>query len=213
MNLRQHVLLEYRQHQGVRSDIYHNARIALIALLEGCRLWAYDDRTGRSIKAGERVNGCITIGFGFNMSRHHDQQSSRQEWQQAGLGRELFDLVYQGRIALTQREVEQLLHYSLSIRERELIRYCTTRYYLNWHELSPCVKLGIESIYYNQPKTALAALHYIARNQLDEAALEVAYLGMNTCVANRRIAEAVMMCGYNPLTTKVSQNPDIGAHR
>lgn len=107
---------------------------------EGYRTHAYDDHTGKNIKQGEKIYGCITIGCGFNMSRNN----AKKEWQKAGLNLALFEQVKSGKISLNEEQIKQLLIISLNIREQELRNIIH-----NWDNLPSCVKIGLSSTYYN----------------------------------------------------------------
>lgn len=173
-----------------------------IILLEGKTLYAYDDRTGLKISDimheqkmldKRRINGCITVGVGFNMSR----STAKQEWKTSGLDEKLFDKVIAGKAILTHKQVEQLLAYSLYQRRLELIDIFPI-----WHELPIHVQCAIESIWYNCPRLVKDYVFrdYIMSGNYTKAALrlleskhEHLSRSLQDAIYKRRVLECIML--------------------
>lgn len=138
--LKMHIALQIADELGNNIE---QIRTDFICLLEGCRSEAYNDTTGKKIIKGEKIDGCVTIGCGFNMSR----TDAKKEWKIAGLKPNKFNKAFQGNISLSEKEIFALLSSSLKIRENRLKQLIE-----DWALLPSCVRIGLESIYYNSPK-------------------------------------------------------------
>jgi len=128
---------------------------SFIRLHEATRFEAYDDKTAKSVSkilaAGEKTKGNITVGVGFNMDADN-KKGGRKEWDAAfkdNIDKEKpdFDKIYDGKLELTQTQVDQLLDHSLSVRVKELEKI----YEEFWPKLRANEKITIISAYFNCP--------------------------------------------------------------
>jgi len=122
---------------------------------EGVRFEAYDDKTpdkktggGKPIReilaSGGKVVGDRTIGVGFNM----DTGSARKEWESLFHVSVSFDDAYNGKLKLTEEQVDRLLYKSLSTRCQQV-----EEIYENiWSKLRANERITILSLYFNGPK-------------------------------------------------------------
>jgi hypothetical protein len=136
--------------------IYVRYRRLFLIEGEGMRRYAYDDATGKPIKPGVPIQGKVTVGIGFNMSR---KEEAEKEWLEAFRGAVDFEAVKSGQRALTEKEVGRLLEVSLGIREVELKNAYGAGV---WHRLRANERLAIESAYFNAPKLVKRGTQFYA---------------------------------------------------
>jgi hypothetical protein len=119
--------------------LYDSYRAAFITHLEGTHAWAYDDKNNARIRPdGPKPKGNVTVGVGFNM----DANKARDAWNDLFGDSVSFDDVKAGRTKLNPEQIEKLLDYSLTAREKEL----KDAYGPLWRRLAPNERLAIESL-------------------------------------------------------------------
>lgn len=136
------------------SNMFAESVRAFVKVHEEVWLEAYDDgqrdpKTNRAFKiskllaSGRKVEGNRTIGAGFNMNA----VGARAEWQAAFNGTVSFDDAFNGRLKLTEEQVDRLLEISLISRCTEVKKiYSQILYKLKANE-----QLAIISAYFNCP--------------------------------------------------------------
>jgi hypothetical protein len=125
--------------------LYDSYRAAFITHLEGTHAWAYDDKNNERIRPdGPPPKGNVTVGVGFNMDA---KNVARKAWNKVFGDSVSFDDVKAGRTKLNPEQIERLLDYSLTEREKELKK----AYKSFWRRLAPNERLAIESAYFNGP--------------------------------------------------------------
>ncbi len=103
------------------------------------------------LAAGMKVVGNVTIGVGFNMDAN-GKKGGRTEWDVAFKNNVVdnkekvdFDEAYDGKLKLTQEQVDQLLDHSINIRVEKLEKI----YEEAWPKLRANEKIAIISTYFN----------------------------------------------------------------
>lgn len=154
------------------QKIFSNYIRSFICLHEDIRFEAYDDKipipknegggSGRAVSRiladGDKVIGKVTIGVGFNMDAGDDKKGGRADWDKAFKNNDAdnkdkvdFDEAYDGKLQLTQEQVDQLLDHSIKIRVAELEQI----YKESWSKLRANERITIISAYFNCPGLVL----------------------------------------------------------
>lgn len=142
-------------------DVFKQARTRFTIAYEGVRLRAYDDATGRPFTDPSTVKGDITVGVGFNMtrSRSNGGTEAQKEWHEVLGDRVSFQDVLEGRVELTEEQMQDLLTFSLNIREKEIEDMYGTAL---WAVSRANERVAIESAYYNGPSLVRSGTRFFA---------------------------------------------------
>ena len=170
---------------------YARRRFAFLEDSEGSRSFAYDDATGRTVRAGRATEGNVTVGIGFNM----EAPGARERWEQAGLEPAAFDEVRAGKKSLSSRDQRNLFDVSIGDAE-EFVKKRAAGVPLQEHE-----RLALLSMAFHSPALIPAGgvIHAALLEGDKEAVLHDILYGNNPSgnkgIARRRYAEAAQWVG------------------
>jgi len=175
---------------------------------------AYDDGDPkrRSIKEGRKVEGNITIGIGFNMER----DEAEEEWNKAFRGTISFDDAKDGKINLTDEQIQTLFDSGVEMRV-ELLRKI---YKSAWGKLRANEQLAILDAYFNGPGVVKGSTkfyrHIVAyvetgdRNHLENALDELEHRsnpeGMAGLAKRRKVQAELLNSTKAPLYTRPGES-------